>query len=401
MDIFSAEELLNFSNRNRDLICRTIFRIGENIFVIFRYTKKAKQLPLEKWTPIMSFFKGLVIHRNRDGIIKVIIHPCKKIWEWDRKRVFPELLTVSKLWDGRCIYAKIITLNDKIKWFLSTEDSCYNTFTIKARYYMPREVEKLAGITFMFQFIDNENDHHHESEKIRGQAGLYLIRAWRNSNNTFLTNDELISISLEMGQYIHPCEQKIMTGKQFQKLVNIYGLPKTRENIRKGFVIQTNNGQLYTFKFKVWLHFLEYPLVNEKNIKQFLSHISIEEKDHSMINFSFIIDQIKIKHFKDFTRSSKQYYHIIQNENLRIIELVRLVINKLKLIILMIEMELPSSNFTKLDILRSIESKMCTQKIRIFLGVGFKKEIENKVSFMENIQNSSEYYFLLLRALDT
>ena len=96
-----------------------------------------------------------------------------------------------------------------------------------------------------------------------------------------------------------------MTGKQFQKLVNIYGNPKTRDNIRKGFVIQTNNGELYTFKFKVWLYFLEYPLVNEKNIKQFLSHISIEEKDRFKINFSFIIDQLKIKYFKYLTKSSK------------------------------------------------------------------------------------------------
>ena len=115
---------------------------------------------------------------------------------------------------------------------------------------------------------------------------------------------------------------------------------------------------------------------------------------------SIIIEQIRIKHFNHFTRSSKQYHHIIQDENLRIVKLVQLVINKLKLIILKIELDLPSSNFTKLDILRSIESKRCTQKIRIFLGVGFKEEIENKVSFMENIQNSSEYYFLLLRALD-
>lgn len=400
MDIFSPKQFLDYAN-NTDLIIGSYFRRGEDNYVIFRYSEKAKLLPPERWTPIMSYFEGLVIQKDKNGDIRVVIYPIKRIWEWNRQRVFPEILTVSKLWDGRCIYAKIITFNDKYNWFLSTVDSCDNKFTLKARYYMPKEEEILRGITFMFQFIDNENDYHYESEKVRGQPGLYLIRAWRSSSSTCLSYKEILSISLKMGQYIHPSEQRTMTGKQFQKLVNIYGTPKTRDNIRKGFVIQTNNGELYTFKFKVWLYFLEYPLVNEKNIKQFLSHISIEEKDRFKINLSFIIDQLKIKYFKYLTKSSKQYHHIIQNENLKMNNIIQLIIHKIKLIILKIEIDLPTRDFTKFEIQKLIEYGKCIQKIRIFLGIGFKKEIENRVSFMKNIQSSSEYYFLLLRALDT
>ena len=100
-------------------------------------------------------------------------------------------------------------------------------------------------------------------------------------------------------------------------------------------------------------------------------------------------------------RSGYTYHHIIQNENLKMNNIVQLIIHKIKLIILKIEMDLPTRDFTKLDIQKLIDSGRCIQKIRIFLRIGFKKEIENRVSFMRNIQSSSEYYFLLLRALDT
>lgn len=399
MSIFSAEQFLNYANQS-DLVISSYFKRGEDRYVIFSYSEKAKLLPPERWTPLMSYFEGMVIQRDRNGNIKIVIQPIKRMWEWDRQRAFPEILTVSKLWDGRSIYAKIITFNDKNNWFLSTEDSCDNKFTLKARYYMPKEHEVFRGVTFMFQFIDKENDYHHESEKIRGETGLYLIRAWRDSSSTYLSYKELILISSKMGQYIHPSEQRVMTKEQFQELINSYGSPETRDNIRKGFVIQTNNGELYTFKFKIWLHFLEYPLVNEKNIKQFLSFISVEEKSQSIIDMSFILDQLKKKYFKHFIQDSNQYSNIIQNENSKLIYLVQLVIHKIRTIILKIEMDLPSKDFSKLDIQKLIESGKCIQKTRIFLRIGFKNEIENKVSFMRNIQSSSEYYYLLLRALD-
>ena len=164
MDIFSPKEFLDYANRS-DLIISSYFKRGEDKYVIFRYNEKAKLLPPERWTPLMSYFEGLVIQKDKNGDITVVIHPIKRIWEWSRQRVFPEILTVSKLWDGRCIYAKIISFNDTYNWFLSTEDSCDNKFILKARYYMPKEDEIFRGITFMFQFIDNENDYHYESEK--------------------------------------------------------------------------------------------------------------------------------------------------------------------------------------------------------------------------------------------
>ena len=57
-------------------------------------------------------------------------------------------------------------------------------------------------------------------------------------------------------------------------------------------------------------------------------------------------------------------------------------------------MDLPSKDFSKLDIQKLIESGKCIRKIRIFLRIGFISEIENKAESVKGIVKTGRTHLM-------
>lgn len=396
----NADRSLRYAKNNQHLIKICVFEKGNCFYVILTYTNTVRKISNYHWDSRLDFLGGKVIRQNREGINEVVINPIQKMWTWEPHHQFPGQIFVSRLWTGICIFATILDVDGVLEWFVSTKTSFLCQYSESAKSFLPKISSSLMNITFCFQFIDYDNIFTGESQLTCGTKGLYLIRAWKNSDFSLLNYNELLSINKVMGEEIHLSEQRLMTNEQLEGLVNKYNHPETRMDIRKGFVINTMDGRFFKIMTKPWIKFSQFPIVDEKNIKKFMYDLcKSKQKSNLLSGRQAVLNEIK-KFYPHLSDTSFGYNQVRIHEIQKLEILVNKTIDKIILNIESVKKDLPEGLFTKYEIMEKINRENINKKTVLFLDIGFKNNQESKESFIENMETSPNFLLFSLLSLD-